>query len=75
MPTDLNFIPKVTENTDRVFKEILETCANSEQCSTDYPELEQRFFKLVDDLNADPVMVTLRDPETGERHQARLGHL
>ncbi|MFN2135362.1 MAG: alpha/beta fold hydrolase [Candidatus Promineifilaceae bacterium] len=72
VPTDLNFIPKVTENTDRVFKEIIQTCEDSPQCQADYPNLEARFFALVDKLNDAPITVTLRDSETGERYPARL---
>ena len=72
VPTHLNFIPKVTANTDRVFKEIIQTCAQDEACSATYPNLEERFFALVDQLNESPTTVRLEDSETGARVDARL---
>lgn len=72
VPTDLNFIPKVTANTDRVFTEIIETCQQDKECSSEYPDLEARFFHLVDDLNETPVTLTLRDADTGERAVTQL---
>ncbi len=72
VPTDLNFIPRVTENTDRVFTAVIETCAADPQCTAEYPDLEARFFKLVDRLNEVPVSVTITDPETNRRYTAPL---
>jgi pimeloyl-ACP methyl ester carboxylesterase len=36
------------------------------------PDLEDRFFALVEQLNENPATITLTDPETGERTQATL---
>ena len=72
VPTDLNFIPKVIPNTDRVFSEIIRTCTENVACREEYPQLEERFFRLVDELNVSPVTVTIKDPETGKRVPAYL---
>lgn len=72
VPTDLNFTLKVAANTDRVFTEIFNTCAQDAECSAQYPDLEKRFFAVVDDLNTSPISISLQDPETGQRAAARL---
>jgi pimeloyl-ACP methyl ester carboxylesterase len=72
VPTNLNFILRVAANTDRVFTEIIDTCEEDPACNSQYPNLEKRFFALVDSLNESPVTIKLKDPETGQRVDARL---
>ncbi len=72
VPPDLNFILQVARNTDRVFSEIIQTCDSDPECQSEYPDLENRFFSLVDELNQAPATVTIRDPETGESVKALL---
>ena len=72
VPPNLNFIPEVTANTDRVFTEIMQTCNNDADCNTTYPDLEARFFAVVEKLNTEPVSLTLKNGETGERVKAIL---
>ncbi len=67
VPPNLNFIPQIAANTDRVFTEIIQTCENDPMCRSEYPDLEERFFNLVDELNAEPQTLTIRDSETGKR--------
>ncbi len=66
VPPNLNFIPQITSNTNRVFTEIIQACDNDPQCQSEYPDLEVRFFKLVDELNEEPQTLTIRDSETGK---------
>ena len=72
LPPNVNFIPNVAANTDRVFTKIIETCANDPYCDSEYPNLELRFFDLVRSLNESPLTIPIRDPETGKRAKARL---
>jgi pimeloyl-ACP methyl ester carboxylesterase len=72
VPTNLNFIPKVIPNTDRVFSEIIKTCEEDAACREEYPELEERFFRLVEELNASPRTVQIKDQETGQTVAAYL---
>lgn len=48
-------------NADRAFDLLFERCAAIEQCNEDYPDLENRFYQLVDTLNADPMTVVITD--------------
>ena len=67
VPTNLNFTHKVAENTDRVFTEIFNTCLQDPECASQYPDLEARFFAVVESLNESPVTITLKDPESDHR--------
>ncbi len=72
VPTNVNFIPHVAANTDRVFTKVIQACENDAMCAAEYPHLEKRFFDLVEALNKSPVTTTLKDPETGNSVQALL---
>ena len=66
VPPQLNFIPLVPQETDRVFTSLFDACAADAGCSADYPNLEQRFFKLVDRLSESPITIPVTDSETGQ---------
>ncbi|MBN1565331.1 MAG: alpha/beta fold hydrolase [Anaerolineae bacterium] len=44
-------------NTQRVFEIVFNDCAADAACNSTYPNLEQRFYALVDRLNASPVYI------------------
>jgi pimeloyl-ACP methyl ester carboxylesterase len=67
VPPNINFIPQVSTNTDRVFTEIIQTCENDRACRSEYPNLEERFFNVVDELNQTPKKLTIKDSKTGKR--------
>ncbi len=72
VPTQTNFLTGVSETMDRAFSQLFEACAADVTCQTDYPNLEQRFFDLVDRLNESPIRITLTDPETRQSYDATL---
>ncbi len=72
VPPNINFLTKIASNTDRVFTEIIQYCEADPGCQNEYPNLEDRFFELVADLNRNPEFLTIRDSETGKRYEARL---
>jgi hypothetical protein len=43
-------------------------CAEDPGCSGAYPDLEEDFFRLVDQLNAEPVMINVNNLITGASH-------
>lgn len=45
-------------NAYRAFVKLFEVCAADETCSQTYPELEATFYKVIDDLNANPATST-----------------
>lgn len=72
VPTQLNFVPEVGVLQERLWSEIFDHCSADPVCSTDHPNLEDRFFALVDRLDDEPLTVDVEDPETGARAEARL---
>ncbi|PID85958.1 MAG: hypothetical protein CSB13_05305 [Chloroflexi bacterium] len=70
VPTSSNFITSLPENENRVYEELFAACAHDAACAAAYPHLEQRFRAVVDELNTNPITLTLTDPETGEKHEA-----
>lgn len=72
VPTSSNFIASLPENENRVYDELFNACAADAACAADYPNLPERYQALIDQLNADPVTLTLTDPDTGEQTTALL---
>jgi pimeloyl-ACP methyl ester carboxylesterase len=67
-----NFITRVAQSEERVYSEFFAACENDVSCAELYPDLEDRFFALVEELNDNPAAITLTDPETGERTRTAL---
>ena len=72
VPPDVNFVAQSPISEDRVFDEVFAACAQDAACAAAYPNLEARFYALVDRFDAEPVTLTLTDPETGQKYDAYL---
>ena len=70
VPTSSNFIASLPDNEARVYAELFNACANDAKCAAQFPNLETRYQLLIDQLNAEPIMITLADPDSGERAEA-----
>jgi len=51
---------------------LLDTCAADEACNAAYPDLQDVFFEIIDELNKDPVPIIVTDPDSGETYDALL---
>jgi pimeloyl-ACP methyl ester carboxylesterase len=51
---------------------LLDSCAADPGCSSAYPNLESELYTVVEQLNADPIPVTLVNPLDGVNHDALL---
>lgn len=56
----------------RAFETLWDGCAASPSCSGTFPDLENRFFALVDRLDQESIAFEVSDIFTGERYPARL---
>ena len=72
VPTQDNFITQAPASADRVYTLLFDSCAESAECSMLYPDLEERYFALIERLNENPATVTITDPETGNRYRVAL---
>lgn len=57
---------------DAVFTTFFNGCAADATCNAAYPNLEATFYKLVDDLNAKPVMQQVVDQDDGKTYDVLL---
>lgn len=59
-------------NQSNAYRLLFEVCAADAVCNENYPELEAVFLWLVDELNANPVPLTITHPLTGEEAEIML---
>lgn len=66
-PLQVNLYTALAPNAERAFNVFFARCAADPGCNGQYPDLRAFFYRLVDDLNAQPVFVPLstdRGPQT-----------
>ncbi len=68
VPPQTNFILNSAKTMDQDFSRLFSTCQENPDCNRAYPDLEKVFFKLVDDLNQNPVKLTLSDKDTNKKY-------
>ncbi len=71
LSADLN--TEIAANADRAFAAFFASCAADSGCNETYPNLEAVFYDLVDQLNAEPVIVPVLNIFAGDRYEAIMG--
>lgn len=71
-PPDRDLVTETPGNFARALDEFFGACAQDPGCDGAYPDLQTRFFALVDQLNADPIMVEATDSLTLDRYDAAI---
>ena len=69
-PPERDLVTETPANFVRALGEFFAACEEDESCSATYPDLETRFFTLVDELNGDPITVTVSDALTLDTYEA-----
>lgn len=69
-PLEVNLYTALAPNAERAFNALFEACSNDASCSQNYPNLEDDFYALADQLNARPVTVLFT--AGGAEQEARL---
>ena len=57
-PLEVNLYTALAPNADRAFNVFFAHCAADPACNTAYPDLRNFFYRLVDQLNASPALLT-----------------
>ncbi len=65
VPLEGSYLVDVPANAERAFNELFSRCSADSACSERYPDLEARFFAMVDQLNTEAVAVTAREIADG----------
>jgi len=59
LPLQVNLYTALAPNAARAFKVLFDRCAADPACSQAFPNLEASFYNLVDQLNANPLMINV----------------
>ena len=65
------FIDTATTVTESLTR-LIAACTADEACNAAYPNLQQVLFDVIDELNANPVSLTITNPATGESYDTYL---
>lgn len=71
-PLESNLLTETPRNFDRSLSQLWSGCAASAACESAYPNLQQRFFEVADQLEADPIIAPVRDIFGGASHDFRF---
>jgi pimeloyl-ACP methyl ester carboxylesterase len=66
VPVQGDTISEWGRNLERSLTTLLDTCAGDPRCHAAFPDLENTLFDLVRQLDAEPLIVSAEDPDTGE---------
>jgi pimeloyl-ACP methyl ester carboxylesterase len=65
-PTEANLWSTFNTGAIRAFEQMFAGCAASAECSAQYPNLRERFFELVEQLDRQPAQVEYQNQLTGD---------
>lgn len=60
-------------NFDRALRLLFDACAADPECAADYPDLERRFYAMLDDLERDPMVIAMPRSAIFPTGQVTLG--
>ncbi|MEM9776521.1 MAG: alpha/beta fold hydrolase, partial [Chloroflexota bacterium] len=69
-PTSADLFENYPRSLNQAFTIFFNTCKNDPECNANYPNLEDRFYAVVEDLNENPVEIEIDNFWTGESHSA-----
>lgn len=70
VPVEADLWTNLAAEAQGAFEQLFAGCAADAACAATYPDLESRFFALLDRLDAEPIEVEFRDLLTGDGVQA-----
>jgi pimeloyl-ACP methyl ester carboxylesterase len=71
-PAEGSFINESGQTENRALTELFTACKADATCDAAYPNLEQRYFEMVDRLNAQPARAPIFDRESGITYNSFL---
>jgi pimeloyl-ACP methyl ester carboxylesterase len=68
-PLEVSLYGTLAANTDRAFNALFDGCTADPACNEAYGDLSDKFYGLVDQLNAEPVTIPILQPFSGETYE------
>ena len=69
-PLEVNLYTSLAPNAERAFNVLFDRCASDPACNGAYPDLRETFYPLVNELNANPIIVPVA--VDGVEHRVRV---
>jgi pimeloyl-ACP methyl ester carboxylesterase len=66
-PLQVDLYAERAADAQRALQAIFSACAADATCNADYANLEERFYALIEGLDAEPVTIQVTNPVTGEQ--------
>jgi pimeloyl-ACP methyl ester carboxylesterase len=71
-PLETSFAIETARTVPAAMMDFLAACEEDEACDQAFPDLTDVFFQVIDELNAEPVTITLTNPLDGTQYEALL---
>ncbi|MCP5096126.1 MAG: alpha/beta fold hydrolase [Chloroflexi bacterium] len=71
-PLEASLFVDVATSSATAIQHLLDVCAEDEACHNAYPNLEEALFAIVDQLNAEPLPITITNPVDGNSYDSFL---
>ncbi len=71
-PLEISFFVEANTAVPNAILRLIDTCAADDACDSAYPNLEQVLFDTIDQLNAEPVLISVTNPLDGQSYDALL---
>ncbi|GEM_PF-405858 len=72
LPLEKSFFVEASTTTANAIMRLLDACATDEACNDAYPDLQEELFEVIDQLNEEPVPITVMNPLDGQSYDAIL---
>jgi pimeloyl-ACP methyl ester carboxylesterase len=72
LPLEKSFFVEASTTTANAVLRLLDACAADEACNRAYPDLQNTLFEVIDQLNAEPIPITVTNPLDSQSYDAVL---
>ena len=72
LPLEKSLFVEASATTANAVMHLLDACAADEACNSAYPDLQEVLFEVIDQLNEEPVPITVMNPLDGQSYDAVL---
>jgi pimeloyl-ACP methyl ester carboxylesterase len=72
LPLEKSLFVEASTTTSNAVLLLLDACAADEACNSAYPDLQEVLFEVIDQLNAEPVPITVTNPLDGQSYEEIL---
>lgn len=73
VPPQISLGPEIATESQKAVDKILARCQEDDACNERFPDVDQTFARIVDQLKRSPVSIQVPDPSTGRLHDLDFG--